>query len=86
MNSTSSREQNAASADAWVSGSAFLGSILSGTLIGFLADLWLGTDPWLVVVGIVVGSYSGFARMWHLSKAMENGKSRMSIEGEHRER
>ncbi len=36
-------------------------------------DLWLGTDPWFVVIGILVGSYSGFVRMWHLSKQMENG-------------
>ena len=74
MKPTSSLESEAASsAEGWVSGGAFLGSILSGTLLGYLADLWLGTDPWLVVVGIVVGSYSGFVRMWHLSKQMENG-------------
>ena len=60
-------------AEGWVAGGAFLGSILSGALLGYLADMWLGTDPWLVVVGIVVGSYSGFVRMWHLSRQMENG-------------
>jgi len=47
----------------WVAGSAFLGSILAGTLLGWLADLWLGTDPWLVVTGVVAGSVSGFIRM-----------------------
>jgi ATP synthase protein I len=68
------------SAEGWVSGGAFLGSILAGTLLGYLADLWLGTDPWFVVTGIIVGSYSGFVRMWHLSKQMENGKSRVNRE------
>ena len=67
-------------AEGWVSGGAFLGSILAGTLLGYLADLWLGTDPWLVVTGIIVGSYSGFVRMWQLSKQMENGKSRVNRE------
>ena len=61
-----------------MSGGAFLGSILAGTLLGYLADLWLGTDPWFVVTGIIVGSYSGFVRMWQLSKQMENGKSRVT--------
>ena len=61
------------SAEGWVAGGAFFGSILSGTLLGYLVDLWLGTDPWFVVIGILLGSYSGFVRMWHLSQQMENG-------------
>ena len=60
-------------AEGWVASGSFLGSILSGFLIGYLLDRWLGTDPWLVVIGIVVGSYSGFVRMWHYSKRMEDG-------------
>jgi len=55
----------------WVEGGSFLGSILAGTLLGYLADHWLGTEPWLVVVGILLGAYSGFARMWAYSKRME---------------
>jgi F0F1-type ATP synthase assembly protein I len=69
--STSREPESSSPAEGWVAGSAFLGSILSGALLGYLADLWLGTDPWLVSIGIVVGSYSGFVRMWHLSKCME---------------
>ena len=57
----------------WVAGGSFFGSIISGTLLGYLADRWLGTDPWLVIIGIVLGSYSGFMRMWQLSKQMEAG-------------
>ena len=49
-------------------GGAFFGSIVSGTLLGYLADMWLGTEPWLVITGVVIGSYSGFLRMWHYSK------------------
>lgn len=55
-------------------GGSFLGSILSGALLGYLLDLWLGTDPWLVVTGIVLGSYAGFLRMWQYVKKMD-GKS-----------
>lgn len=53
-------------------GGSFASSILAGAALGYLADLWLGTDPWLVVIGIVAGSYSGFMRLWHYSKQMED--------------
>ncbi len=57
--------------EGWIEGGSFLGSILAGTLLGYLADQWLGTEPWLIVVGILVGAYSGFMRIWHYSKRIE---------------
>jgi ATP synthase protein I len=57
--------------EGWSQAGSFSGSILSGTLLGYLADRWLGTDPWLVVVGIVLGSYSGFMNMWRYAKNAE---------------
>ena len=33
-------------------------------------DQWLGTDPWLVIIGILLGTYSGFMKVWHYSKKM----------------
>lgn len=62
--------------DGWLRGGSFVGSILSGTLLGLLADHWLGTTPWLVVIGILAGSYSGFMNMWHYSKADEQASER----------
>ncbi|MGI9610696.1 MAG: AtpZ/AtpI family protein [Acidimicrobiia bacterium] len=58
--------------EGWIEGGSFLGSVLAGALIGFGLDHWLGTEPWLVVVGILLGSYSGFMRMWAYSKKMED--------------
>lgn len=46
-------------------GGSFLSSILAGTLIGLGLDWWLNTSPWLVIIGVILGSYSGFARTWH---------------------
>ena len=54
--------------DGWLKGGALLNSVLAGTLLGYLLDRWLGTDPWLVVTGIVLGSYSGFLRLWNYIK------------------
>lgn len=63
--------------DGWMEGGSFFSSILAGTLLGYFADMWLGTDPWLVVIGIVVGSYSGFMRVWQFSKRIdENPRGR----------
>ncbi len=55
----------------WAEGGNLIGSVLAGWLLGFLADNWLGTSPWIMIVGILLGSYSGFMRMWHYSKKME---------------
>jgi F0F1-type ATP synthase assembly protein I len=49
-------------------GGSFFSSIIAGTLIGYLLDLWLGTDPWFVVIGVVLGSYSGFLKIWAMLK------------------
>lgn len=58
----------AAVTEGWLEGGSFLGSILAGTLVGLGLDWWLNTTPWLVVAGIVLGSYSGFARAWQQIK------------------
>ena len=55
----------------WIQGGNLVGSVLAGWLLGFLLDTWLDTEPWFTVGGILLGSYSGFMRMWHYSKKME---------------
>ncbi len=39
---------------------SIFGSVLVCLAIGWALDRWLGTSPWLVVAGIVVGSAVGF--------------------------
>ncbi len=46
---------------------ALSSSIVSCLIVGWLLDRWLGTSPWLIVVGIVVGSVAGFM---HLIRVM----------------
>lgn len=40
---------------------------LVGMGIGYLLDRWLGTKPWLMVVGLVLGAVSG---LWQVYKAI----------------
>ena len=47
----------------WSTAGGFFSSILSGLVLGLTADYFLGTDPWLVVVGIIAGFVVGFWRM-----------------------
>ena len=42
-----------------------------GALLGYLLDMWWGTDLWLVVTGIVLGSYSGFLKLWKYMKEQD---------------
>ncbi|HEY3427166.1 MAG TPA: AtpZ/AtpI family protein [Acidimicrobiia bacterium] len=65
------RERNE-SVSGWATSGSFLGSILSGTLLGYLGDLWLDTRPWLVVIGILAGSYAGFMTLWRQSKIIDS--------------
>ena len=41
-------------------------SIVSGLLAGWVLDRWLGTSPWLIVAGIVLGSVAGFMQFVRL--------------------
>lgn len=46
-------------------GGSFFGSILAGTLLGLGLDWWLETSPVLVIIGVLLGVYAAFARLWH---------------------
>jgi ATP synthase protein I len=46
---------------------ALSSSIVSCLIVGWLLDRWLDTSPWLIVVGIIVGSVAGFM---HLIRVM----------------
>jgi len=42
------------------------GIILAGSVgVGALDQRW-GTDPWLAVVGVLLGSAAGFTELWRM--------------------
>jgi ATP synthase protein I len=51
--SNSSEQSNLAIALSVVT--LFSSNILGGILVGYLLDRWLGTGPWMVITGIVLG-------------------------------
>lgn len=47
--------------------SEFVAAIIVGTLIGWQADAWLGTTPWLLVLFLGLGVAAGFWNVFRLS-------------------
>jgi len=52
---------------AWSAGIVFFGSVAFMLFLGWLADLVLGSSPWGIVGGIVLGSVIGFIQFFRLS-------------------
>lgn len=68
---STSNQVHSAVDEGWGKAGSFLNSILAGALLGYLLDMWWGTEPWLVITGIVLGSYTGFLRIWALLKEQD---------------
>lgn len=45
--------------------------VVAGTFIGLLADRWLGTKPWLLIVGFVLGCGAAFMNVYRVAQAEE---------------
>lgn len=68
---TPTKHVHSAVDEGWIKAGSFLNSIVAGALLGYFLDRWLGTEPWLVITGIVLGSYSGFLKIWALIKEQD---------------
>ena len=53
---------------AWSAGVVFGGSIIFMAVLGWLVDLLVGTSPWGIVGGVVLGSIVGFMQFFRLSR------------------
>ncbi len=51
---------NRKSGMAYAAAFSLFASVVSGLIAGWLGDRWLGTAPWLLVAGIVLGAAAGF--------------------------
>jgi ATP synthase protein I len=44
---------------AYAAAGALFAAVVGGLIAGWLLDRWLGTAPWLLVAGIVLGAAAG---------------------------
>ena len=63
-----------------IMGTELMAAILMWTGIGWLADRWLGTGPWLLVLGGLLGNAAGLYLIWVRSKGMDVAEARRAQE------
>ena len=54
------QEVNRKSGLAYAAALSLFAAVVSGIIVGWLLDRWLGTKPWLLVAGVVLGAAAGF--------------------------
>lgn len=52
-------------------GLEFSGSVIGGLILGYYLDEWLGTEPWLLLVGTFGGLGAAVVRMVTLTKRFD---------------
>lgn len=61
------QDENRKSGFAYAAAITLFASVVTFCGFGYLLDRWLGTEPWLLVVGIVLGSALGLFEFVRLS-------------------
>ena len=54
------QEINRKSGIAYAAAISLFAAVVGGLIIGWLLDRWLGTGPWLLVGGVILGAAAGF--------------------------
>jgi len=49
-------------------------SVLIGTFIGYWIDKWLGTLPWILIIGFVFGAAAGFRNLYRFISREDRDK------------
>ena len=63
MSGEDQEETNRKSGIAYAAAFSLFAAVVSGLALGWLLDRWLGTAPWLLVVGVVLGAAAGFYQL-----------------------
>ena len=61
------QDQNRKTGFAYAAGITLFAAVASFCALGWFLDKWLGTDPWLLIAGIVLGSAAGLYEFVRLS-------------------
>ena len=70
MSRRNDEEENRKSGVAYAAALSLFFSVAAMTGIGWLLDRWLGTKPWLMVVGLVLGAAAGFYEFIRLTSKL----------------
>jgi ATP synthase protein I len=64
------QEANRKSGLAYAAALSLFFSVAAMTGVGWLLDRWLGTQPWLMVLGLILGAAAGFFEFIRLSSRL----------------
>ena len=70
MASEYDQETNRKSGLAYAAAFSLFTAVIAGLIAGWLLDRWLGTQPWLLVAGIVLGAVAGFYQFIRVSSRL----------------
>lgn len=56
------------------------GTVLFYVVLGYLADRWLGTEPWLLIAGAVLGMVAFFVELVRLVRRLNEESARQAEE------
>jgi ATP synthase protein I len=59
MSDEDKEEINRKSGLAYAAAFSLFAAVVAGLILGWLMDRWLGTQPWLLVTGLVLGAAAG---------------------------
>ena len=69
---TNDQEANRKSGIAYAAALTLFASVVALGGVGWLLDRWLGTAPWLLVAGLVLGAIVGFYQFIRLTSKLSN--------------
>lgn len=67
MAETPNPDENRKTGFAYAAGITLFASVAAFCGAGYLLDRWFGTEPWLLIAGIVIGSAAGLFEFVRLS-------------------
>ena len=67
MAKTTDQDENRKSGFAYAAALTLFVAVASFCGLGWLLDKWLGTEPWLLIIGIILGSAAGLYEFVRLS-------------------
>ncbi|HEU4836316.1 MAG TPA: AtpZ/AtpI family protein [Pyrinomonadaceae bacterium] len=67
MTKKEDQEENRKAGFAYAAGIALFGAVVTFCGAGWLVDKWFNTEPWGLIIGIVIGSAAGLYQFVRLS-------------------
>jgi ATP synthase protein I len=64
------QDENRKSSLAYGAGISLFASVAVFTGLGWLLDRWLGTAPWLLVIGFLLGAAAGFYEFFRVTSKL----------------